>query len=175
MLSVWELTLKVYTGSLIMVLQMILNHMYRHLVERVGMGHIQRRYFFSMVFNFDFVNQRCWILSNLQLAEGKNPCFFYDTSENSRVIPNHLCCDVCANDCQCGETECQENTRSMAFLMSKATEITPANAKVRNVTEVEKKKLESLLKECQDEMRQEFQESNLHCLYSSIDKLTKFL
>lgn len=100
--------------------------------------------------------------------------FFDDTSENSRVFPNHLCCDVCANDCQCGETECQDNTRSMAFLMSKATEITPANAKVRNVTEVEKKKLESLLKECQDEMRQEFQESNLHCLYSSIDKLTCF-
>ena len=100
--------------------------------------------------------------------------FFDDTSENGRVIPNHLCCDICAKDCQCGETECQDNTRSKVFLMSKAIELTSANDKVRNVTEMEKKKLESLLKECQVEIRQEFQESNLHCLYSSIDKLTCF-
>jgi len=62
----------------------------------------------------------------------------------------------------------------MAFMMSKATELTPADGKVRDVTEGEKKKLQSLLKECQDEMRQEFKESNLHCLYSNIDKLTCF-
>ena len=101
--------------------------------------------------------------------------FFDDTSENTRVIPNHLCCDICAKDCQCGETECKDDTRSMGFLMSKATELTySANSKVRDVTECEKKKFESPLKECQDEMRREFQESNLHCLYSSIDKLTCF-
>lgn len=112
---------------------------------------------------------------SVQLAEREKILgFFDDTNENSRVIPNHLCCDICAKDCQCGQTECQDNTRSMAVMMSKATELTPANAKVRDVMEGKMQKLESLLKECQDEMRQEFQDSNLHCLYSSIDKLTCF-
>ena len=63
----------------------------------------------------------------------------------------------------------------MAFLMSKATDLTYlANSKVRDVTESEKKKLGTLLRECQNKMRREDQESNLHCLYSSIDKLTCF-
>ena len=100
--------------------------------------------------------------------------FFGDTKENNRVIPNHLCCDICAKDCKCGQRECQEDTRSMAFMMSKAAEVTPADTKVRDVTDSEKKKLQTLLKECQVEMQREFQESNLHCLYSSIDKLTCF-
>ena len=62
----------------------------------------------------------------------------------------------------------------MTFLMPKATEPTPANAKLRDVTEGEMKKLASLLRECQHEVRQKFQDSNLHCMYSSIDKLTCF-
>lgn len=62
----------------------------------------------------------------------------------------------------------------MLFIRSKATELAPVDTKVRDVTDSEKKKLENLLKECQDEMRREFQESNLHCLYSSIEKLTCF-
>ena len=99
--------------------------------------------------------------------------FFDESNENSKVIPSHLCCDICAKDCQCGQAECKEDT-SMTFLMSKATEPTPANAKVRDVTEGEMKKLASLLRECQHEVRQKFQDSNLHCMYSSIDKLTCF-
>ncbi|XP_022806642.1 Werner syndrome ATP-dependent helicase-like [Stylophora pistillata] len=99
--------------------------------------------------------------------------FFDDIGENSEVIPKHLCCDICENDCQCGETECQGNTESMTFLMSKVTEPT-SNLHVRDVTESEKEELWSLLKECQEEMRQEFQQSNLHCLYSSVDQLTCF-
>lgn len=57
--------------------------------------------------------------------------------------------------------------------MSKVTEPT-SNLHVRDVTESEKEELWSLLKECQEEMRQEFQQSNLHCLYSSVDQLTCF-
>ena len=157
-----------------MVLQMILNHMCRHLVEQVGMGQIQRRSFFSMVVNFDFVNQRCWILLNLQLAEGRKSFLFLMTPVKMVESFQTTYVVTFVPDCQCGETECQDNTRSKVFLMSKAIELTSANDKVRNVTEMEKKKLESLLKECQVEIRQEFQESNLHCLYSSIDKLTCF-
>ena len=37
--------------------------------------------------------------------------FFGDTGENSKVIPKHSCCDICENDCQCGETECLEGTQ----------------------------------------------------------------
>ena len=44
-----------------------------------------------------------------------------------------------------------DDTKSMTFLMSQTTEPTPSNAKVN--------KLESLLKECQDDLRQEFQDS----------------
>lgn len=99
--------------------------------------------------------------------------FFDDIGENSEVISKHLCCDICENDCQCGETECHGNTESMTFLMSKVTEPT-SNLHVRDVTESGKEELRSLLKECQEEMRQEFQQSNLHCLYSSIDQLTCF-
>ena len=100
--------------------------------------------------------------------------FFDDGNESNKVIPSHLCCDICAKDCQCGQAECKEDTTSTTFLMSKATGPTPANAKVRDVTEGEMKKLESLLRECQDELRKEFQDSNRHCMYSSIDKLTCF-
>lgn len=49
------------------------------------------------------------------------PSFFDDTGENSEVIPKHSCCDICENDCRCGETECQGNTESMTFLMSEVT------------------------------------------------------
>ena len=41
--------------------------------------------------------------------------------EQFDVIPNHLCCDVCAQDCQCGERGCPDDEGSMGFLLSKAT------------------------------------------------------
>ena len=59
-----------------------------------------------------------------------------------------------------GKQLCKGDTKSMTLLMSKATEPTPANAKVKN--------LASLLNECQGDLRQEFQDSNLHFLYSRI-------
>ena len=29
----------------------------------------------------------------------KNPSFFDDSNENSRIIPSHLCCDIAAKNC----------------------------------------------------------------------------
>ena len=109
------------------------------------------------------------MLLSVQLVEGKKFFFFDDSGENSEVIPKHSCCDICENDCRCGETECQGNTESMTFLMFKVTELTSI-LDVKDVTESEKEKLRSLLKECQEE----FKQSNPHCQYSSVDKLTCF-
>ena len=44
------------------------------------------------------------------------------TVGNQGVIPNYLCGDVCAQDCQCGERVCPNGEGSMGFLLSKATE-----------------------------------------------------
>ena len=50
--------------------------MYRRLVEQVGMGQYLRRYFLSIVDNFDFVNERRWILLNLRLVDGQESLIF---------------------------------------------------------------------------------------------------
>ena len=42
-----------------------------------------------------------FIVYNLQ--KRKNPSFFDDSGENSRIIPSHLCCHICAKACQCGQ------------------------------------------------------------------------
>ena len=74
--------------------------------------------------------------------------------------PSHLCCDICAKDSVWGNSNVKMTQKSLTLLMSKATEPTPANAKVKNLV--------SLLNECQGDLRQEFQDSNLHFLYSRI-------
>ena len=101
---------------------------------------------------------------------------FDDTSGNQGVIPNHLCCDICAQDCQCGERGCPNGEGSMGFLLSKATEPNQEIVATRDVSEAEREKLKALLNKCQEEIRQEIKQSNLklHCVYSNIDHLTCF-
>ena len=70
---------------------------------------------------------------------------FDGTSGNHGVIPNHLCCDVCAQDCQCGERECPDGEGSMGFLLSKATEPNQETLTKRDVSEAERQKLKALL------------------------------
>ena len=74
--------------------------------------------------------------------------------------PSHLCCDICAKDSVWANSNVKMTQKSLTLLISKAAEPTPANAKV--------KKLDGPLKECQYDLRQEFQDSNLHFLYSRI-------
>ena len=47
------------------------------------------------------------------LQKGKNPCFFDDRNENDKILPSHLCCEICAKDCQCGQTvnKCKDDTK----------------------------------------------------------------
>ena len=44
---------------------------------------------------------------------------FDDTSGNQGIIQNHLCCDVCAQDCQCGERGCPDGEETIGLLLSK--------------------------------------------------------
>ena len=63
----------------------------------------------------DFIkSDTCWRKKMLEQ--------FDDTIGNQGVIPNYQCCDVCAQDCQCGERVCPNGEGSMGFLLSKATE-----------------------------------------------------
>ena len=75
---------------------------------------------------------------------------FDDTSGSHGVIPNHLCCDVCAQDCQCGEKECPDGEGSMGFLLSKAKEPNQETFTKRDVSEAERQKLKALLNKCQE-------------------------
>ena len=101
---------------------------------------------------------------------------FDDTIGNIGVIPNHLRCDICAQDCQCGERGCPDGEGSMGFVLSKATEPNQQIVPTRDVSEAEREKLKALLNECQEGIRQEIQQTNpkLHCVYSNIDHLTCF-
>ena len=101
---------------------------------------------------------------------------FDDTSGKQGVIPNHLCCDVCAQDCPYWESGCPDGERNMSFLLSKATEPNQQIVPTRDVSEAEREKLKALLNKCQEEVRQEIQQTNpkLHCVYSNIDHLTCF-
>ena len=74
--------------------------------------------------------------------------------EQFDVIPNHLCCDVCAQDCQCGERGCPDDEGSMGFLLSKATEPNQEIVPTRDVSEAEREKLKALLNKCQEQIRQ---------------------
>jgi len=80
---------------------------------------------------------------------------FDDTSGNQGVIPNHLCCNVCAQVCQCGERGCPNGEGSMDFLLSKATEPNQEIAPARDVSEADMGKLKALLNKCQEQIRQE--------------------
>lgn len=101
---------------------------------------------------------------------------FDDIDGNQGITPNHLCCDVCAQDCQCGERGCPDDEGSMGFLLSKATEPNHEIVPTRDVSEAEREKLKALLNKCQEQIRQEVAQSNLtlHCVYSNIDHLTCF-
>ena len=128
--------------------------------------------------SFTSVSQRRWTLLSLIPVEGRKFLEqFDDTSGNQGVIPNHLCCNVFSQDCQCGERECPDGQGSMGFLLSKATEPYQEIAPKRDVSEVEREKLKGILNKCQEQIRQEIQQSNLkfHCVYSNIDHLTCFL
>ena len=71
----------------------------------------------------------------------KSLAFFDDTGDNRGIVPKHLCCDICARDCECGETECNNYEKSMFLLMSKATGTTKENyVQKRDVSEAQRKK-----------------------------------
>ena len=59
---------------------------------------------------------------------------FDDTTGNQGVISNHLCCDVCAQDCQCGERGCPYGEGSIGFLLLKAIEPNKEIASTRDVS-----------------------------------------
>ena len=101
---------------------------------------------------------------------------FGDTNIGTNgVVPKHLCCDICAKDCECDDKVCHNNNGCMVSLMSKATTSDPKpNGPKRDVSESQRKQLEALLKDCQDKIREEIEQSNLHCLFTSIDHLTCF-
>ena len=59
--------------------------------------------------------------------------------------------------------------------MSKATTSDPKpNGPKRDVSESQRRQLEALLKDCQDNIREEIEQSNRHCLFTSIDHPTCF-
>lgn len=64
----------------------------------------------------------------------------------------------------------------MGFLLSKTTEPNQEVFPTGDVSEAEREKLKALFNKCQEEIRQEIQQSNpkLHCVYSNIDHLTCF-
>ena len=39
--------------------------------------------------------------------------FLMTCNENERILPSHLCCDICAKGCQCGQTvnKCKDDTK----------------------------------------------------------------
>ena len=93
---------------------------------------------------------------------------FGDTSGNQGIIPNHLCCDVCPQDRQCGERGCPDGEGSMGFLLSKVSEPNQEITPTRDVSDAEREKLKALLNKCQVQIRQEIQQSNLKaslCLF----------
>ena len=100
---------------------------------------------------------------------------FDDTSSNHGIIPNHLCCDGCAQDCQCGERESQMVREAWVFCCQRPQSLTTKLLQ-RDVSEAERQKLKALINKCQEQIRQEIQQSNLklHCVYSNIDHLTCF-
>lgn len=72
-------------------------------------------------------------------------------------------------------TVCHNNNGCMVSLISKATTSDPKpNGPKRDVSESQRKQLEALLKDCQDKIREEIEQSNLNCLFTSIDPLTCF-
>ena len=83
------------------------------------------------------------------------------------VVPKHLCCDICAKDCGCDDKVCHKNNGCMVSLISKATTSDPKpNGPKRDVSESQRKQREALLKDCQDKIREEIEQSNLNCLFT---------
>ena len=97
--------------------------------------------------------------------------FFEDSSQGSVSDKKHLCCDVCAEDCTCGD-DCEQNVGSMVSKMSLGTAC--GVPKSRNVNDNDRRALKVLLKECQESMLQEVINSSQHCFFSNIDQITCF-
>ena len=98
--------------------------------------------------------------------------FFEDKGEGILAEKKHLCCDVCALECQC-EEDCPQNNGSMLSKISVANG-GDDTSKVRSVNEDERTTLRVLLKECQEKMRLEILKSNHHCFFTDIDQITCF-
>lgn len=98
--------------------------------------------------------------------------FFEDKGQGILAERKHLCCDVCALDCQC-EEDCPQNNGSMPSKIS-VSNGGDDTSKVRSVNEDERTTLGVLLKECQEKMRLEILKSNHHCFFTDIDQITCF-
>ena len=97
--------------------------------------------------------------------------FFKVTSQGRRIEKKHLCCDVCAQDCACGQ-DCPQNVGTMVSKMTlPAADDAPRG---RSVSESDRRALKGLLEESQESMRQAVLQSSQHCFYSNIDQITGF-
>ena len=93
-------------------------------------------------------------------------------AEAPRILAEkkHLCCDVCALECQCEEDYPQNNG---SMLSKMAVSNSNDTSKLKSVDEGERRTLGVLLKECL-KMRLEILKSNHHCFFTDIDQITCF-
>ena len=106
------------------------------------------------------------------MAEENLLIFFKIKAKEFSPRKKHLCCDVCALECQC-EEDCPQNNGSMLSKISVSNGVDDVS-KVRSVSEDERTTLGVLLKECQEKMRLEILKSNHHCFFTDINQITGF-
>ena len=109
------------------------------------MVHIQRQHYSFMEDNFASVNQRCWNTQSQSPAEEGKFLSFKVTIQGRIIEKRHFCCDVCAQDCACGQ-DCPQNVGTMVSKMTlPAADDAPRG---RSVSESDGRSLKSLLEEC---------------------------
>ena len=91
--------------------------------------------------------------------------FFEDKGQGILTEKKHLCCDVCALECQC-EEDCPQNNGRMLSKISVSN--SDDTSKVRSVNEDERTTLGVLLNECHEKMRLEILKSNHHCFLQTL-------